>query len=126
MPKGETAEQTPPKLPFGAPHVFVLAVIGGTDKTAVLRLTQSKTVIGRGGDAQISLEDEEVSKRHCLMRVEGSVCTLVDLGSLNGTTLNGRVLKGVSRRVKHMDEIQIGGTRMLFLSGRFRLPSPRS
>jgi len=122
---GETAERTPRKPPFGAPHVFVFAITDGST-SAVHRLAKPETVIGRGEEADIPVEDEEVSRRHCLIRVEGPVCTLVDLGSLNGTFLNGRVLKGISSRLRHLDEVQVGGTRMMLLNGRFRSKPKRS
>ncbi len=56
-----------------------------------------------------------------MLRVEGSVCTLSDLDSLNGTHLNGRRLRsGMTQRVRHLDEIRIGGTRIFVLTGRFK------
>lgn len=120
----ETAERPVRKVPFGAPHVFVLAVVEGDDIGAVYRIGQRETLIGRGGDAGIALEgDESVSKRHCLIRVDGGVCTLVDLESTNGTILNGRTLEGMAGRMRHLDEITIGCTRLMLLSGKFKPPT---
>lgn len=121
MSEGNTAKQTFRKTPFGAPHVFVLAVIDGDDTTLVHRLTQTETVVGRGDEIHLVIDDEVVSQRHCLIRTDGGVCTVQDLGSLNGTLLNGRKLRpGVSERVRHLDQIQIGETRLFLLSGRFK------
>ncbi len=115
-----TAKQIPPQRPFGAPHVYVLAVVEGPVRHGVHRITASETVIGRGEDAGFLLDDSEVSKRHCVVRVDGPTCFVSDLESLNGTQLNGRVVRpGVSQRLRHLDEIRVGGTRLLFLSGRF-------
>ncbi len=117
----ETAEREVSKPPFGAPHVMVLAVVEGDDNGLAYRINQAQTVIGRGDVADIQVIDDEVSKRQCTIRVEGSVISLVDLGSLNGTLINGRPMRAeVIQRLRHMDEIQIGNTRLLFLSGRFR------
>ena len=117
----ETAERPVRQTPFGAPHVFVLAVVEGDDVGAVYRIGQRETLIGRGVEAGIALDsDESVSKRHCLVRVDGGVCTLVDLESTNGTMLNGRVLEGVAGRLRHLDEITIGRTRLMLLSGKFK------
>lgn len=121
----ETAKRKACKARFGAPHVFVLTVIDGDAPSDAFRLDGPETVIGRGAPARIRVEDDQVSKQHSLIRVEGSVCTLRDLGSLNGTFLNGRRIQaGLAQRLRHLDEIQVGETRLLLLAGRFR-PPPR-
>ena len=117
----KTTERELPKVPFGAPHVLVLAAIEGGDTTAVHRVGKPDTVIGRGPEADFDVDDEQVSKRHCAIRVNGPVCTVIDLGSLNGTSLNDRELRpGVALRIRHLDEIGVGDTRLIFLSGRFK------
>lgn len=116
-----TAEHAVPRPPFAAPYVWVLAVIDGEQPDRVYRVIQYETVIGRGAEAQIELDDEEVSKRHCLLRVEGAVCSIQDQGSLNGTRINGRKMRdGVSHRLRHLDQIQIGTTRLMVLTGSFK------
>jgi len=108
-------------VPFGAPHVFVLVVIDGDDPAAAHRLAATDTIIGRGAEAQFSIEDDQVSKSHCRIHVVGSVCTIFDLGSRNGTSVNGRALSANSgQRLRHLDEIQVGSHRLLLLAGRFR------
>ena len=120
MPERETTEHQTPRPPFGAPHVFVLAVIDGEERHGVHRIDRAETVIGRE-EADLVVEDDEVSKRHCLIRANGPVCTLTDLGSLNGTLLNGRPMReGVAQRLRHLDEIQLGTTRLFLLMGKFR------
>ena len=120
MPERETTEHHKPRPPFGAPHVFVLAVIDGADPHGAYRIDRTETVMGREG-ADVVVEDDEVSKRHCLIRADGPVCTLTDLGSLNGTMLNGRPMRnGVAQRLRHLDEIQVGTTRFFLLVGKFR------
>lgn len=118
---GETADRQQRQPPFGAPHVFVLVVVDGNDISAVHRVTRPETILGRGETATFVLEDEQISKEHCRIRVEGSVCTIVDSGSRNGTSVNGRRLpKGVAQRLRHLDEIAIGDHRLFLLAGRFR------
>jgi pSer/pThr/pTyr-binding forkhead associated (FHA) protein len=124
MPERETTEHQNPRPHFGAPHVFVLAVIDGEQDHGVHRIDRAETIIGRE-DADFVVEDGEVSKRHCLIRADGPVCTLTDLGSLNGTLLNGRPMReGVAQRLRHLDEIQLGTTRLFLLMGKFR-PLPK-
>jgi pSer/pThr/pTyr-binding forkhead associated (FHA) protein len=120
-----TAERVVRKPAFGSPHVFVLAVIDGDDCRAVHRIVRSESWIGRGPDADFVLGDEGVSKLHCRIRVDGGMCTLSDPGSTNGTRLNGRPLRpDVANRLRHLDEIELGDQRLLFLSGRFKLRPP--
>lgn len=107
--------------PFGAPYVFVLLVIDGEDASVVHRITRQETVVGRTQESHFAIEDEQVSRVHCKLRVEGPVCTILDCASRNGTSLNGRRLApNVAQRLRNLDEIEIGSHRLLFLSGRFR------
>jgi pSer/pThr/pTyr-binding forkhead associated (FHA) protein len=121
-----TAEREEYRPPFGAPYVWVLVAIDGEQANAVHRLAQYETLIGRGDDAQIDLNDEQVSKRHCLLRVEGPVCTIIELGSLNGTRVNGRKMRDdTTLRLRHLDEIQIGATRLFVMHGAFKRHTPQ-
>jgi len=120
----ETAERQRSKPPYGAPYVFVLAVVDGDDPALTHRIERRETVIGRDPEADFVIDDETISKRHCLLRLEASVCMLADLGSRNGTRINRRTLRpGTAQRVRHLDEIEIGGVRLLLLAGKFRRPA---
>jgi len=115
-----TAERPTKKPPFAAPHVIILAVVDGNDPTAIHRIVRPQMVIGRADEADFRIDDDEVSGRHCMIRVDGPVCTLVELESLNGTWVNARrVPRGTALRLRHLDMIRIGGTRVMVLSGRF-------
>ena len=117
----KTAERARTTAPFTAPHIFILAVTDGRDPSVSYRVVQHDTVIGRGEDADFWIDDQEVSNQHCLLRVNGSVCTMIDKGSLNGTLVNGRRLReGVGHRIRHLDEIQIGETHLMLLAGSFK------
>jgi pSer/pThr/pTyr-binding forkhead associated (FHA) protein len=121
-----TAEREEYRPPYGAPYVWVLVVIDGDQANGLHRLAQYETLIGRGDGAQIDLDDEQVSKRHCLLRVEGPVCTIQELGSLNGTHVNGRKLRDeTALRLRHLDEIQVGATRMFLLHGAYKRLAPQ-
>ena len=114
----ETGERHRPTTPFGAPWLFVLCVIEG-DGPQAYRIDRTDLILGRGRGADLRIDDELISKRHCRLRTEGGVCTLQDLGSRNGTLLNHRLLEsGVSRRLRHLDEIQLGETRLILLCGK--------
>ncbi|WP_338887695.1 FhaA domain-containing protein [Rhodococcus sovatensis] len=53
------------------------------------QLRDGQNIIGRGQDAQFRLPDTGVSRRHVEVRWDGRVAMLSDLGSTNGTTVNG-------------------------------------
>ena len=117
----ETVDERTREVPFGAPHVFVLVVVDGDDPAAVHRIVRTETILGRGEEADIAIVDEQISKQHVKIRVEGPVCTIVDLGSRNGTSVNDRrIPPNVAQRLKSLDEIEVGSHRLLLMTGRFR------
>jgi pSer/pThr/pTyr-binding forkhead associated (FHA) protein len=124
--ESKTAEREEYRPPFGAPYVWVFVAIDGEQQDTIHRLAQYETLIGRGDGVQIDLNDEQVSKRHCVVRVEGPVCTIQELGSLNGTRVNGRKMRDdTALRLRHLDEVQIGGTRLFVLHGAFKRHTPQ-
>ncbi len=71
--------------------------------------------IGRSAEADLRLTDTGVSRLHAELRVLGAEVVLVDLGSTNGTTLNGeRVTEG---RLRDGDRIGVGSSSLLFRQG---------
>jgi len=64
-------------------------------------------LIGRGSDCDLCVHDNAISRHHCQIRVHDQEATIADLGSSNGTFVNGtRVL---SQTALHTgDEIQVG------------------
>jgi hypothetical protein len=71
-------------------------------------------VIGRGPDCQVPVFHESVSRRHAQITREGASHSLVDLGSANGTFLNGKPVKGPSV-LAHDDVIAAGKVVFRFL-----------
>lgn len=71
--------------------------------------------LGRVAGCDVVLQDGKASRRHAKIVVEAGVVELEDLGSSNGTLLNG---KPVTRRVlRGGDEIQIGATVITYVEG---------
>jgi DNA-binding winged helix-turn-helix (wHTH) protein len=70
-------------------------------------LIQGANIIGRTGDADICIDRTEVSRCHARILVQGSTATIEDLGSKNGTFLNGQRLGGPAL-LTNGDEIWIG------------------
>jgi adenylate cyclase len=72
--------------------------------------------LGRHPNNTIQLLDKIVSKEHCIIELRGETYVLRDLGSLNGTFINGERVRGEAA-LKHGDEIALGATRGRFEEG---------
>jgi Protein of unknown function (DUF3662)/FHA domain len=75
-------------------------------------LEEGKAVIGRSKDCDIQLPDPNVSRRHAEVRQEGTAYWVVDLGSTNGTEVNGRRQKRA--KLRQGDRITLGSTELVF------------
>src|SRR4029453_5806796 len=69
----------------GVTHVLVVDGPGTRHE-----LTTGRNAIGRGPEADIPLPDPGVSRKHVDVVLEGGTATVEDLGSTNGTLVNGR------------------------------------
>ncbi|WP_435175401.1 FtsK/SpoIIIE domain-containing protein [Actinacidiphila sp. bgisy145] len=78
---------------YGRPpaDLAALHVVGGPDAGGVHLLQGGQAAVGRSADADVPLDDPDVSRLHCEIAVgsDGAV-TVADLGSTNGTVLSGR------------------------------------
>src|SRR5262245_57439736 len=60
------------------------------DTSSIFHLPRSgQVVIGRGDDVELKLTHASVTRRHATIRVEDGVMRIADLGSRNGTRVNG-------------------------------------
>ena len=75
-------------------------------------LGDEPVTIGRLADCDVVLSDDSVSRRHAELRRQGGEVVLVDLGSTNGTKVNGATVK--ERRLTDGDLISIGTTQLRF------------
>ncbi|WP_433861919.1 FhaA domain-containing protein [Streptomyces sp. L7] len=75
-------------------------------------LTGGRTVVGRGQDADITVDDTGISRRHVLITWDGHRAQVEDLGSTNGSQLNGQPVK---KAILEPDSVvTIGRTRIVF------------
>jgi hypothetical protein len=70
-------------------------------------------VLGRSRQCDIVLNDPNVSRRHAELRPRGGSWVLTDLGSTNGSRVNGRRLEG-PEVLKPGDEVELGATVLTF------------
>lgn len=108
----QVTSRTPP--PPRAPQQHYLAPPPRRNRPVLLvdetgqryALQQGTVLLGRGTDAVIQLGDSGVSRRHAVIRYDGSTAMIEDLGSTNGTIVNGQ---RVHRwQLLHGDVIRLG------------------
>jgi hypothetical protein len=75
-------------------------------------ITHSHTVIGRGSDADITVDDTGISRRHVEILWDGTRAQVNDLGSTNGSLLNGNPVNKAPLPPDSV--IDIGRTRIVF------------
>jgi pSer/pThr/pTyr-binding forkhead associated (FHA) protein len=98
-------EVAPPEFPF-------LVVVQGEEEGREIELTQGQVTMGRGADNDLVFPDIACSRRHCVIEQSNGDYTVSDLGSGNGTVVNGRRIQTVV--LSDGDEIEIGSTILQF------------
>jgi two-component system, cell cycle response regulator len=88
-----------------------LVVLAGSSVGEMYKVEGEKTILGRGGRAQIRLLDEGISREHAAIVIEGGRVYLEDMGSTNGTYCNG--LKVERKELVDGDKILVGSTTIL-------------
>ena len=90
-----------------------LFVVRGRDQGKHFQLSSSVSRIGREASSDIQLFDSEASRSHAEFRVSADgKCELLDLGSSNGTLINGQ--RVTRQKLFSGDRIEIGMTLMIF------------
>jgi transcriptional regulator with GAF, ATPase, and Fis domain len=91
-----------------------LEVVGGRGAGRRWPLGDGEAAIGRDASCEISFFDESISRRHASVRGADGRYRVRDLGSRNGTFLNGEPLVGESP-LRSGDEVQVGDTLLRFV-----------
>jgi hypothetical protein len=103
----------PPGNLSGKPRLLVSGPDGSEGNTQrTYELSVPITILGRGTDCDLRLVDPGVSRHHAELRVEDGEVVLVDLGSTNGTFVNGQPI----RRITLTDgtQVTLGRTTLVF------------
>jgi len=82
--------------------------VRGPLKGSIFVLPEGEFWVGRQATNDLQLEDNAVSRRHCLFSRSGDTCTLKDLDSRNGTFVTGTPVS--EQPLRPGDEIRIGGS----------------
>lgn len=100
-------------VPTLEPGTGMFVVVRGPNAGARFLLDRDRISVGRHPDCEIFLHDVTVSRRHTEIRRDGRMFFIRDLGSLNGTYVNGERVD--ERALEGGDEVQIGRFKLLFL-----------
>jgi len=81
-------------------------VLRGRDRRRVTVAGGQRLVIGRSSECDVQLDHQSVSRRHCAVEGAGDALTVTDLGSANGTFVNGEVVG--TGQVRAGDTLRLG------------------
>ncbi len=90
-----------------------LVGIGGPLKGTAFSLPAGEVSIGRDSSNHLWAPDPALSRRHCLLVASDEEVSIRDLGSRNGTLVNGVPVE--QQQMRHGDQIYIGDSILLFL-----------
>jgi len=111
---GNTAQLSRTKL-FGEIPIkqqAFLEIIGRSEDNEVIELGEGEIIIGRSPACKLRLPSKNVSRKHARIFFRNDEYYIEDLGSTNGTYVNG--IRVVKCALKKNDLIYIGGVRILF------------
>jgi adenylate cyclase len=101
---------TPPKS-GGKPQI-TLTVLAGPEQGQVFKIARPTSTLGRSNACELVISDPLVSRQHCQILLGMGGISLRDLGSTNGTFLNG--VRVTENPLRNQDVVSIGGTRLRF------------
>jgi adenylate cyclase len=90
----------------------ILIVSADKKSQRAVPLTEKLSTIGRMPACTIQIDDKVASRKHCVIKQETDAFVLIDMGSANGTLVNGARVK--EHRLTNADRIQIGNTVLIF------------
>lgn len=105
LPDGVEEESTDANAVDGS-FAWALTIESGPRSGLSYILGPGNTIVGRSGDCQIFLADVTVSREHARFSVDANGLSMTDLGSTNGTYVNGR--RHDAGRLVEGDELLIG------------------
>lgn len=118
-----TVRRTRFSRPPPAGSAFVLTVVEGPDAGLVTSLDATgptRALLGQSPVCTIRLTDREVSRRHAALTVTDTKLVILDLGSTNGTTVNGVLIKEAI--LQGGEAIRVGSSVLSVKRGEARAP----
>lgn len=92
---------------------YQLAILAGPDEGRTVPLYEGRPLrIGRSEESDLTLNDQNVSRNHCLVQVNKGEVVILDSGSSGGTMVNGARVE--EQRLRVGDTVQLGATVLRF------------
>ncbi|MBB5154269.1 FhaA domain-containing protein [Saccharopolyspora phatthalungensis] len=113
QPGGAYPQSAPGGYPAGGPRAQLTATLhldDGSNRSYTLQ--HGSNIIGRGQEGQFRLPDTGVSRKHIEITWDGQSAMLADLGSTNGTTVNGTPVQ--TWQLADGDVIRVGHSSLIF------------
>lgn len=103
-------------VPAGAPRpLAALARSSGPAGGGTLPVEQPVATLGRAPSCEVVVDDDSVSDRHARLAYENGAWTVTDLGSTNGTAVDGaRLAPGVPAPLPYGATLRLGGVKLAF------------
>ncbi len=118
---GEVSRPSPAPDLSNLPHMpplpsnkrYSLAVIMGTNAGQIHTVSKPRIILGRAADSDVQLQDSEVSRRHAMLEIHLDEGSVVDLGSTNGTYVDGVRIQRAT--IYSNQEFSLGTTTLMFI-----------
>lgn len=113
IPESRRTDKHEPALALPPGRRLSLAILDGPDAGQVFRVEKPRITIGRSG-ADLTLNDTEASRVHAALEIRDMLITVSDLGSTNGTLVNGdKITEPVE--LSNQSEFQVGATTLMLI-----------
>ncbi len=103
----------PHMAPLPSNKRYSLAVIMGANAGQIHTVAKPRIILGRGADSDVQLQDSEVSRRHAMLEIHLDEASVVDLGSTNGTYVDGVRIQRAT--IYSNQEFSLGTTTLMFI-----------
>jgi general secretion pathway protein A len=107
--------ETPESAVVRPPPQGLLVVTVNNKTLSTWPLPPGRVRIGRAPDNEFRLDARFISRHHCQVITVGAVSTIEDLESVNGISVNGRVVK--QHVLQHADQVRFGDHTLTYLQG---------
>src|SRR5262245_50047456 len=95
-----------------APRKHSVLKVKVGNRTRMIVFDSQDLSVGRAQENDLAIDDAEISRRHAVFKRTREGCIVEDMGTSNGTSVNGQ--PATSAVLKHGDVVQIGGIEITF------------
>lgn len=84
----------------------VVLIMFKDDERREFPIAEEKTILGRRQDCQLRIPTKDISRQHCVLQMQDKALVVKDLGSSNGTFINGKRI--AEAELKAGDRLRVG------------------